>query len=161
MCLNLFAYRSHPEYKFILAANRDEFYARSSSPAAFWQAHPQVLGGIDLQQGGTWLGITGNGRFSMLTNYRDRRNIIADAPSRGHLVKNFLAGSESPGTYISAIEYPERYNGFNLIAADSREMVCYSNKNNLFQKLNPGIYCMSNAFLDTPWFKLLRGKTLF
>jgi len=71
MCLILFAYNTHPSYRLILAANRDEFYDRPSTPADFWGKHPQVLAGIDLKEKGTWLGVTREGKFAAITNYRD------------------------------------------------------------------------------------------
>ncbi len=116
MCLIVFAYKSHPNYKFIFAANRDEFYDRPTEHADYWKDHPELLAGKDLQAGGTWMGITKGGRFAAVTNYRDLKNIKEDAPSRGMLTLDFL------NNVISAEEYYENlkpslqdYNGFNLI----------------------------------------------
>ena len=71
MCLIVFANNYHPNYKLILAANRDEFFKRPTEPAKFWNDHPELLAGKDLEAGGTWLGITKNGRFSAITNFRE------------------------------------------------------------------------------------------
>ena len=90
MCLIIFAYKSHPKYKFIFAANRDEFYDRPTEQADYWKDHPELLAGKDLQAGGTWMGITKGGRFAAVTNYRDLKNIKEDAPSRGLLTLDFL-----------------------------------------------------------------------
>ena len=67
MCLIIFAYRSHPDYRLVLAANRDEFYDRPTRHAAFWNDAPEILAGRDLKAGGTWLGITKTGRFAAIT----------------------------------------------------------------------------------------------
>ena len=83
MCLILFAYQSHPDYKLILATNRDEFYQRETRTAHWWEDHPQILGGRDMKAGGTWMGITKGGRFAALTNYREPDVQLSSAPSRG------------------------------------------------------------------------------
>jgi uncharacterized protein with NRDE domain len=90
MCLILFSLNAHPNFPFILAANRDEFYERPATTAHFWKDAPLLLAGRDEQGGGTWCGITRNGRFAALTNYRDVRTLKQNAPTRGHLLTNFL-----------------------------------------------------------------------
>lgn len=158
MCLILFAYKVHPSYRLILAANRAEFYERPSSPAGFWEDAPQVLAGRDLKEGGTWLGITREGKFAAITNYRDPAALRTGAPSRGKLVGNFLTGSESAAAYLEKIAGPaQEYNGFNLIFGDNSDFFFYSNRGEK-QKLTAGIYGLSNRFLDTPWPKVVRGK---
>jgi uncharacterized protein with NRDE domain len=158
MCLILFAYKVHPAYPLIVAANRDEYYERPSSPAEFWKETSQVLAGRDLKEGGTWLGLTREGKFAAITNYRDPASVKNDAPSRGKLIKNYLAGSQSATAYIKKIAGKSGlYNGFNLICADGKDMFVYSNRGDL-QKLTPGIYGLSNRLLDSPWTKVVRGK---
>lgn len=158
MCLILFAYKVHPAYPLIVAANRDEDYDRQSSPAEFWKDAPHVLAGHDLKEGGTWMGITREGKFAAITNYRDPAAFRADAPSRGNLIKNYLRGSQSAAAYIGKISrHADRYNGFNLICADDRDMFVYSNRGDM-QKLTAGIYGLSNRLLDTPWTKVVRGR---
>ncbi|MRR15173.1 MAG: NRDE family protein [Deltaproteobacteria bacterium] len=160
MCLIIFAYNVHPNYRLILAANRDEFYERPSAPADFWAKHPQVLAGIDLKEKGTWLGVTKGGKFAAITNYRDPASWKEDAPSRGGLVSRYLTGSSPAEKYLQRISAraPE-YNGFNLLLGDTRDIFVYSNRGSL-QKLTPGIYGLSNRLLDTPWPKVRRGKKL-
>lgn len=161
MCLILFSYRSHPSYPLILAANRDEFYERPTAPAAFWDDAPGILAGRDLQEGGTWLGITRTGRLAAITNYRDPRAVKDHAPSRGTLVSGFLRGDESPEEYIRRIR-PDagRYNGFNLILGEGGGLFHFSNMTETFQKIPPGMHGISNHLLDTPWPKVERGKRL-
>ena len=83
MCLILLNYNAHPDYSLILAANRDEFYDRPTQPLSFWKDNPDILAGQDLKGKGTWLGITKNGRFAGITNFRDPASQKQDAPSRG------------------------------------------------------------------------------
>ena len=91
MCLIFLAWRRHPDYRLVVAANRDEFYARPTAPAGYWPEAPDVLAGRDLEGGGTWLGVTRTGRFAALTNYRRGDDgHIPDAPTRGRLVSDFL-----------------------------------------------------------------------
>ncbi len=160
MCLILFAYHVHPDYSLILAANRDEFYDRPTAPADFWSSHPQVLAGIDLKEKGTWLGVTREGKFAAITNYRDPASWKADAPSRGKLVSRYLTGSAGPEKYLrSVVKKADVYNGFNLLLGDGADLFVYSNRGDV-RKLSPGIYGLSNELLDTPWPKVRRGKQL-
>lgn len=157
MCLIFVAINYHPVYKLIVAANRDEFYTRKTAPANYWPDHPNVLGGRDLQAGGTWMGMGKNGKISMLTNYRDPANIGKDAPSRGFLVSDYLTSDIDASSYLENIR-PERYNGFNLIMGDVDNLWYLSNYKNGITKLDNGLYGLSNALLDTPWPKVVRGK---
>jgi uncharacterized protein with NRDE domain len=158
MCLNIFSYKAHPDYKLIIAANRDEFYARKTEAAHFWTDKPNLLAGKDLEQGGTWLGITKTGKFSFITNYRDPKSFNKDAPSRGALVSDYLSGSLGPEQYLKSLDDTQRYNGFNLVAGDLTELCYFSNVENKIRKLDKGFYAVSNALLDTPWKKLVTGK---
>lgn len=99
LCLILFAYRMHPVYQLVMAANRDEFYARPTAPIDYWTDHPHVLAGRDLLRNGTWMGVTNSGRFAALTNYRDPAEQTEDKRSRGQLVSSYLVGNESPQAY--------------------------------------------------------------
>ncbi len=158
MCLILFAYGIHPRYRLILAANRDEFYARPSAAAAFWDDAPNLLAGRDLQDGGTWLGITRRGRFAALTNYRDPASLRAEAPSRGRLVGDYLRGRAAPADYLDEIRSgAHAYNGFNLLVGDAHSLHWFSNRGRSVS-LSPGLYGLSNHLLDTPWPKVERGK---
>jgi len=159
MCLILLSYLNHPSYRLILAANRDEFYDRSTAPLGFWDETPHILAGRDLKSGGTWLGVTKKGRLCAITNFRDPVVQISDAPSRGLLVENFLKGSELPQRYLEKVkEAGERYNGFNLLAGDESGLFFFSNRADKTVKLSPGLYGLSNHLLDTPWPKIARGK---
>ncbi|MDD5169027.1 MAG: NRDE family protein [Syntrophales bacterium] len=158
MCLMLMAYRTHPDYPLIVAANRDEFYERPTQAADFWKNRPDILGGRDLRDGGTWLGITRKGRFAGLTNFRDPASLKTDAPSRGKLVSRFLTGSDNPSHYLDYLkQYGGRYNGFSLIFGEIDALYHYCNRSN-GGLLTPGIHGLSNACLDVPWPKVLRGK---
>ncbi|HYF70176.1 MAG TPA: NRDE family protein [Ohtaekwangia sp.] len=159
MCLIFFSLNEHPDYKLIIAANRDEFYNRATAPAQFWRDHPDVLAGRDMEAGGTWLGITKTGRISMLTNYRDPSNINPQAPSRGKLVIDYLIEPVSAPEYLNAIAgQGNTYNGFNLLAGTPDEMYYYSNYGADVKKLDRGFYGLSNHLLDTPWPKVVNGK---
>lgn len=172
MCLIVFAWRVVPSVPLIAAANRDEFYERATAPAALWPEHPQVYAGRDLKAGGSWMGITqpkGEGassRFAAITNIRAPSEQKDNAPSRGHLVADFLAGEMSPLDYIAHIRRDAHdYNGFNLVLGDRDTLIWYSNKGDADprngQPLAPGIYGLSNALLDAPWPKVLKTKAQF
>lgn len=162
MCLILLAWQAHPDYPLVVAANRDEFFARPSAPAGFWTEVPEVLAGRDMEAGGTWLGVTRRQRFSALTNYREGGRKFVDAPSRGALVADFLAGESDPETYLEALARRSAdYNGFNLFVGDGRRLAYYTNRGAGSRWLVPGIYGLSNHLLDTLWPKLSAAKAAF
>ena len=163
MCLLLIANRVHPLYKLVIAANRDEFYDRPALPADFWSEYPKLLAGKDLEAGGTWLGITKNGRFSAITNFRNFHSPIKkNAPSRGKLTTDFLLGEDSLQSYTKKLQNSSSdYNGFNLVYGFKDELFYYSNQTKLEVRLKKGIYGLSNALLDTPWTKIKRSKKRF
>jgi uncharacterized protein with NRDE domain len=159
MCLILLSYDMHPVYRIVLAANRDEYYNRPTAPLAFHDDSPEILGGRDLKHHGMWLGITRNGRIAAITNYRDPELNILNAPSRGFLVRDFLAGDSSPKAYLEHVQSDkDRYNGYNLLVGDRSALFYYSNRGNRIQKITSGMYGLSNRFLDTPWPKITKGK---
>ena len=132
MCLILIATNHHPFYPLIIAANRDEFYHRPTAPLAFWDDHPEILAGRDLQEMGTWLGVTKKGRIAAITNYRDPTDINPNAPSRGLLVSDFLISDMPAEAYLNAIENSDKnYNGFNLVVGGINQLRWYSNKKNI------------------------------
>jgi uncharacterized protein with NRDE domain len=159
MCLILLAHGAHANFPLVIAANRDEYYHRPTARAAFWQDHPHIFAGRDLECMGTWLGVTRGGRFAALTNFRDPRGRKTDAPSRGRLVSDFLVSDQKPQEYLAdvAMQAP-RYNGFNLLAGDIGGVFCFSSRLGSVQRVPPGIHGLSNHLLDTPWPKVELGK---
>jgi uncharacterized protein with NRDE domain len=161
MCLILLAVCAHPSYDLIVAANRDEYYARASLPPHFWQDEDHILAGRDLVGGGTWLGITRRGRLAAVTNYRNPAIFLKEAPSRGKLVSDFLAGKQDPAAYLEQVrEEAEKYNGFNLLVGGPKGLYWFSNRDGGIRRLEQGIHGVSNRLLDTPWPKVVRGKEL-
>ena len=120
MCLILLAWQVLGRHALVVAANRDEFHARPSAPAAFWEDQPAILAGRDLEARGTWMGISRGGRFAAVTNYRGAREPSAKH-SRGALVTAFLSGDDKPGEYIKGLE-KNSYSGFNLLVADDGDL---------------------------------------
>lgn len=187
MCLIFLAHDCHPDYRLILASNRDEFYARPTEPAGFWEDHPGVFGGRDLEQGGTWLGVTRTGRFATVTNYRDPEEFSRKGLSRGLLLKELLTGPTPVVEFLKRIETssdqqsadPEqhdeaagdqfdaaKYNGFNLLSGNlvgPGNLYWHSNKSprQIPHRLISGVYGLSNHLLDTPWPKVVSGRTAF
>lgn len=159
MCLIVVGWRAHPDFPMVVAANRDEFYARPSSLACRWTDDPRVIGGRDLEAGGTWLGITEGGRFAAVTNVREP-SMPKGERSRGELTSSFLLGSESAGEYAARID-GKAYSGFNLLAGDGEALWYTSNRDGAPRALPPGVYGLSNHLLDTPWPKLVAARQRF
>jgi uncharacterized protein with NRDE domain len=159
MCLILFAYKVHPKYKLMVAANRDEFYQRPTAPVHFWEDDPEILAGRDLEKLGTWMGVTKTGRFAALTNYRDPKEVTQGKRSRGELVANALQYKGDIKEYMqSLVRNNDTYPGYNLLASDSDELYYYSNVGKELITVTPGIYGVSNHLLNTTWPKVQTGK---
>jgi len=159
MCLIFIGLKNHPRYKLIVAANRDEFYERKTAPADFWEDQPEILGGRDLEAKGTWLGMTKSGRICMVTNFRDPKNIHANAPSRGKLVSDFLLEHTSGEKFLEkVVPHARKYNGFSLIAGTVDSLYYFSNYKDGIILLNSGLFGLSNHLLETPWPKVEKGK---
>lgn len=161
MCIISFHLQEHPVYKFILVANRDEFYERPTAAAHFWEDMPDLLAGRDLKAMGTWLGITKQGRFAALTNYRDPKQVQDGKKSRGAILTEYLGGHQSPEDFLHMLQGErEQYNGFNLVVGDADHLTYYSQREDRMEPLKPGTYSVSNASLLTPWPKVEKARTI-
>lgn len=163
MCIAYFQL-GHPEWPLFIAANRDEFHERPARPVAPWKRHPHVLAGVDLTAGGTWLGVTRQGRFGLLTNYRELGVTRIGAPSRGALVSNWLTEPAPLDGYVEALkDQMADYNGFNLVVGDLSGAYYLGNRlpDPQPQYLKAGQYTVSNALLDTVWPKTQRLRMAF
>ena len=162
MCLIIFAHQHSPDYPLVVAANRDEFFPRPTQDADFWTADAgpqQILAGKDLQAGGTWLGINREGRFAAVTNIRDPSQPEQKPRSRGELPISFLSGQETPEIFCEGLaQHFDEYAGFNLLIGDHESMYYVNNFEKLVQKLQPGIYGLSNGMLNSAWPKVTRGR---
>lgn len=164
MCLTLFAWKAHPKYTLIVASNRDEYHRRPSARAHRWTNSPNITAGQDLDQLGTWMGVTGSGRWAAVTNFREQVPVTDTKKSRGHLTTEYLTGSMSPELYGSSLTNQlATYRGFNLLIGDRSSITYVTNRQNKkFDSVEsitkPGIYGLSNHLLDTDWPKVTTGK---
>lgn len=163
MCLLVLAWQAHPRYRLIVAANRDEYHERTAAPLAPWPPPDTMLAGRDLRAGGTWLGLARSRRFGVVTNFRERQRPRRSAPSRGNLIPAYLRGEQGAGDFLAGLETDAPgYSGFNLLLSDQDALWYASNRAETFARpLPPGVYGLSNEFLDTPWPKLRRVRARF
>lgn len=162
MCLVAFALDQSSRFPFVLATNRDEFFDRPAARLAWWEAQegdPAILGGRDLSEGGTWLGLTPQGRLGLVTNVRNLAKPQAQAPSRGHLVTQWLKGDRDMINLWPRLAMAG-YNDFNMVALDFAQGECFWLNNGHLQpeRLQKGIFGLSNAELNTPWPKVVALK---
>ncbi len=178
MCLIAFALDLRGDCPLLLASNRDEFWDRPTLALDTWTLPTgEVLaGGRDLRAGGTWLGFSAKGRVAMLTNVRNGEPDLAPR-SRGELVTQWLAGQTESPDWLTMVARPRPsdYGGFNLVLGDVTrgDWVWLSNRASTEfaagtplpvsdgwygLTLEPGIYGLSNAGLNTPWPKTQRLK---
>ena len=158
MCLIAIAYQAHPAWPLVVAANRDEFHARPALPANWWADAPQVWGGRDQTAGGSWMAVSRERRFAAVTNVRRMQPVDPEAPSRGGLIQDFMTSSDSASAYAERLaDRAARYAGFNLLLYDGDQLYYASNHDAYSQApVPPGVHCVSNASLDTPWPKAQR-----
>jgi uncharacterized protein with NRDE domain len=160
MCILFIAVEQHPNYPLIVAANRDEFHARATQPSAFWPTFPDVLAGQDLQAGGSWMGVSKQGKLAALTNIRAPGIERQGAASRGELVLNFLAENDTDQDYLQHLsKHADDYNGYNLLFGQLDNLQVYNNFEDSVYRLTKGIYGLSNANLNCPWPKLDLGRS--
>jgi uncharacterized protein with NRDE domain len=161
MCLVLVAWRVHPRYPLIVAANRDEFYARPTLPARRWPGASGMIAGQDLEAGGSWMGVDDAGRFAAVTNFRELEQGPADARSRGELVTDYLLRDAPVQSYLAELaERADQYRGYNLLLTDGGELYCASNRGAPIRLLPPGVHGVCNGPLDSDWPKVKRGRRL-
>lgn len=160
MCLLVFSWRPEAAHRLVLAGNRDEFHDRPAAPAGWWEHG--ILGGRDLRAGGTWMAAQRNGRFAVVTNYREPVEEGRGPRSRGELVHDYLASTGSPQDFARQVAARGHdYAGFNLLLGDPGALVYLSNRGRGPELLAPGVHGLSNHLLDTPWPKLERTTTRF
>ena len=154
MCLVLTGWRAHPEYRLIVAANRDEFYTRPTESMRRWPEVAGLLAGRDLGAGGaipgTWLGLMGDAhRFAAVTNVRGPGEDRTNVRSRGALLMDFLRGETVPKKFLTAVaDAPDDYNGYNLIVSDLQTLWWHSNRSaHTPLELPPGLHGLSNGAL--------------
>jgi uncharacterized protein with NRDE domain len=162
MCLAALALDTDRRFPLVVAANRDEFFARPASRLAWWSPGvglPEILSGRDLQAGGTWLGLTAEGRFGLVTNVRRPVESDPQAPSRGEILTRWLRG-DMPGHRFWPHVALAGHQPFNLIAADFRQGDCFWATSELAspQRIERGVVGISNGMLDAPWPKVTRLK---
>nr|WP_298250892.1 NRDE family protein [uncultured Halomonas sp.] len=162
MCLIAFDHRPDSAWPLRLVANRDEFHARPTAGLAAWGDAPEILGGRDLEAGGTWLAVHRGGRFAAVTNVREPRLRVPDgAPSRGGLVHDALTHPELE-SWLARLERGEalRYAGFNLLVGDGERLwhLHRGLEGAVLREVPPGLHGLSNATLDTPWPKLVEAR---
>jgi uncharacterized protein with NRDE domain len=159
MCLIAIGCALRPDFPLIVAANRDEFFARPTEGAQFWPDVPGLLAGRDREQGGTWLGVTRTGRIAAVTNFRDGTRQRTGRRSRGWLVRDYLASDVAPEVFLDAVhEQRSEYDGFNLIVGSAGRLLYYSNESGTMIALDRGVHGLSNHLLNTPWPKVEKAR---
>ena len=154
MCIAYLAIQADSDWPLFIAANRDEFHRRAARPAAPWPDAPQIIAGVDQSSQGTWLGVTRDGRFGLVTNYRDPTSLQLNKPSRGALVTHFLRTGDSPSHYAHHVaQTGQDYNGFNLIVGDLKQAFYVANRALPIcaAPVAPGRHVISNHLLNSPW----------
>ncbi len=157
MCLVAFSWKSHSEFPLIISANRDEFFDRPTQSLHQWNSG--IIAGKDLRSGGTWMGFHPDGKWALLTNYRDFTRPQRGKASRGKLVQDFLENEANPEAYLEEIiKNKDEYEGFNLLVSDGEKLFYLSNYKKEITEVQPGIHGLSNGLINDPWPKVELAK---
>ncbi|MEY4952832.1 MAG: hypothetical protein RL299_1256 [Pseudomonadota bacterium] len=147
MCVAAIAWAAHPRWRMVAIGNRDEYHLRPAAPLARWDSG--LIAGRDLEAGGTWLGVSALGRFSLVTNLRVPGYPKPGMASRGALVTDWLEGKEPSGI--------EAMNPFNLWLAGPKGLSFLGNyPERQEMPLDPGIHGLSNGAHGDRWFKTMQ-----
>ena len=161
MCLIAFNWQHQAPIPLIIAANRDEFYARPTEALHRW-ADQAIVAGKDLQANGTWLGVSLSGRVAAITNYRDPSQNLLGTPSRGEITTAFLNGSDTCEQFLEALaSRAQVYNPFNLLVFDCLSLMGFESRHRRAFKLPEGVSAVSNADFNVPWPKASRLRDGF
>jgi uncharacterized protein with NRDE domain len=156
MCLIAFRWNPGAQVPLLIAANRDEYYERPTAPLAWWEGG-RILAGRDLQAGGTWMGVNSEGRCAAITNFRDPRLTKPDRASRGQLPVRFLEGSGKARGFLEGLrDESDRFNPFNLLLCDGRDLLGYQSRDRQVVSFAPGLHAVSNGNFDEAWPKVDR-----
>jgi uncharacterized protein with NRDE domain len=135
----------------VVAANRDEVYARPTRPPELLA--PNIAGGVDALSGGTWLAIHRDGRFAAVTNQRALAPVAPGLRSRGLAVRELIA-ADDPERYVAAID-PTQYASMNLVWGDARGVsIAYARREGTLdiERLGRGISVLCNDRLGADGF---------
>lgn len=159
MCLVFAAFTGNSESPLLVLFNRDETYTRLTAPLCRWSDQPSIIGGRDLQRGGSWAAVRDDGTFACVTFVREPYGNTQDRQSRGLLVTDFLSSERHPMDYLEELQAsPDRYWGYNILLGNKDEVFHYSNRYEGITRVQSGIHGLSNASLNTPWPKVQKGK---
>jgi uncharacterized protein with NRDE domain len=148
MCVVALAYDVHPDYRLVLAANRDEFHARAATALSRWeQEDSHLIAGKDEQSCGTWLGVSERGRVAVITNIRTGALPDPHKHSRGALVTEYLRDGKQPPMGQLGM-----FNPFSLLTIGTEGALLTANRPHPATiKLNPGLHGLSNGTPEEPW----------
>jgi len=160
MCLVGVAIEHFADFPLVIVANRDEFHARPTQALHRWTHPAGLIGGKDLQAGGTWLGATANGRIAVLTNIRGYSEPPANAPSRGALVTDFLTSKLNAEQWLFQLQSnAHNYAGFNLLVSDNAKDIYLTSSYGEVLPLASGVHALSNGRYGDNWPKTDKLRT--
>lgn len=151
MCTLALFHRPGGARPVVLAANRDEFYARPTAGPGLLATEPWIVGGRDIVAGGTWLGLNADGLVAGLLNRRTANAIDPTRRSRGQLCLDALRHNSvlSAATFVCA-QRADHYNPFNLLLASPAAACVIGNISGAMvrQDLTPGVHLLTNLEIN-------------
>ena len=123
MCTLVILRRPGHRWPVLIGANRDEMVGRAAKPPGrHWPDRPELVAGLDILAGGSWLGVNDWGVAAAVLNRHGSLGPAPDRRSRGELVLEALDHADAAAAARALVDLdPEAYRTFNLIIADDRD----------------------------------------
>ena len=130
MCTLVILRRPGDSWPLVLAANRDEMKTRAwRAPGRHWPDRPEVVAGLDLVAGGSWLGLNDHGVVAGILNRASSLGPEIGKRSRGELVLEALDHGDADAAAAALGDLdPLAYRTFNLVIADNRDAFWLRNR---------------------------------
>ena len=153
MCTLAIYVRTFPDHPLMVAANRDEFLARATSPPTLLDAAAGIFGGRDDVAKGTWLAVNRHGMVAALLNRRSEDPPDPTRRSRGQLCLGMLrSASAMAARGVVGREDPRNYNPFTLLVADREHAWAATNHRSEMKitDLDAGLHLITNLDVNDP-----------
>jgi uncharacterized protein with NRDE domain len=153
VCTLAVYFQTNTDLPLIVAANRDELYARAASPPRLLADAPWVIGGHDAVAGGTWLGVNAHGLVAGILNRRSNQAPDPTRRSRGQLCLDVLR-QPAVAAAVAGIQGDSGtlYNPFNLLLASPDAACVVGNISGTMRPtpLAAGLHLLTNLELNDP-----------
>ncbi len=150
MCLLAIQYRLVPESPILVAANREEFFSRRSTPPSIQSGKPRILCPGDQRTGGSWIGANQHGMFAGICQ-RHSVQPLGGESSRAILCREALRATTARKALDRVLDELSKssYEAFNLVIADrDNGWVIHHDTTDEVVEMEPGLNIIGSKNLN-------------